>query len=306
MDEKNNININDEENINLDSDSDDDLINQLKDKLDKKKRDLNISDTIKELEKDVTIKDFKIEDNKQIKERFLSSAGITFNNEENSKIENMGLFTIKDKDKLFTKDGLDNTALLQSIQDQVNEGHFETGEIHKASDIEAERQKFEQEENERILREQEEDNNALIDPEHELMKPVQELLFKQLSNRNQKLNLDLLEKEETLKKKMQQREDVGVELYNIQQQLAEAQVSLETIKNNENVIRKYRADAEKLLDDMNKKYNEQNEKMKKFSDAVELHKTELEKIHQTIKQVDLYHDELKSQISVIKRTTLKT
>ena len=28
----------------------------------------------------------------------------------------------------------------------------------------------------------------------ELMKPVQELLFKQLSSRNQKLNLDLLEK----------------------------------------------------------------------------------------------------------------
>eukprot|EP00833_Pecoramyces_ruminatium_P005052 jgi/Orpsp1_1/1179084/evm.model.c7180000067861.1 len=105
---------------------------------------------------------------------------------------------------------------------------------------------------------------------------------------------------------MQQREDVGVELYNIQQQLAEAQVSLETIKDNENAIRKYRADAEQLLNDMNNKYNEENEKMKKFSDAVELHKSELEKINQTIKQVDLYHEELKSQISVVKRTTLKT
>jgi len=39
---------------------------------------------------------------------------------------------------------------------------------------------------------------------------------------------------------------------------------------------------------------------------VEVHKNELEKIHQTIKQVDLYHEELKSQISVVKRTTLKT
>jgi len=66
---------------------------------------------------------------------------------------------------------------------------------------------------------------------------------------------------------MQQREDVGVELYNIQQQLAEAQVSLETIRDNENAIRKYRADAEQLLNELSNKYNEENEKMKKFSDA---------------------------------------
>jgi len=66
---------------------------------------------------------------------------------------------------------------------------------------------------------------------------------------------------------MQQREDVGVELYNIQQQLAEAQVSLETIKDNEKAIKQYRDDAEKLLNDINNKYNEENEKMKKFSDA---------------------------------------
>eukprot|EP00833_Pecoramyces_ruminatium_P005586 jgi/Orpsp1_1/1179618/evm.model.c7180000070087.1 len=305
MDESSNINI--DENINLDNDSDDDIINQLKDKLEKKKKALNINNTINELEKDVTIRDYKIEDTDQIKNRFLTDKNNSLNNEEEVvKVEDKKLYSNEEKDKLFTKDGLDNTVILQYIQDQVNQGHFETGEIHKASDIEAERQKFEQEENERLLKEQEEDNNALIDPEHELMKPVQELLFKQLTSRNQKINLDLLEKKETLKKKMQQREDVGVELYNIQQQLAEAQVSLETIKDNENAIRKYRADAEQLLNDMNNKYNEENEKMKKFSDAVELHKSELEKINQTIKQVDLYHEELKSQISVVKRTTLKT
>jgi len=56
-------------------------------------------------------------------------------------------------------------------------------------------------------------------------------------------------------------------LYNLQQQLAEAQVSLETIKDNEAAVRKYRADAEQLLNDMNEKFNEENTKMKKFSDA---------------------------------------
>jgi outer membrane murein-binding lipoprotein Lpp/uncharacterized protein YukE len=296
--------INNEDNINFNTDSDDD-INQLKSELDKKKKALNISNTLNEQENDVAISDYKIEDADDIEKRFQVedsnlSSRININSNENM------VLTDEIKNMMFTKNGLDNTAMLQFIQDQINEGHFETGEIHKASDIEAERLKFEQEENERILKEQEEENNALIDPEHELMKPVQELLFKQLTSRNQKLNLDLLEKKEILKKKMQQREDVGVELYNIQQQLAEAQVSLETIKDNEKAIKQYRDDAEKLLNDINNKYNEENEKMKKFSDAVVLHKNELEKINQTIKQVDLYHEELKSQISVVKRTTLKT
>jgi len=297
IDDKLNMDIND---INMDSDDDDDIINKLKDKLDQKKKELNINDTIEELQKDVNIVDYKVENVDEIKNKFIKDQNTDTHDNHPKKL------TEEEKDKLFNDDQLDNTNILQYIQDKVNQGHFEIGEIHKASDIEAERLKFEQEENERLLKEQEEDNNALIDPEHELMRPIQELLFKQLTSRNQKLNLDLLEKQETLKKKKQQREDVGVELYNIQQQLAEAQVSLETIRDNENAIRKYRADAEQLLNEMNNKYNEENEKMKKFSDAVEVHKNELEKIHQTIKQVDLYHEELKSQISVVKRTTLKT
>ncbi|KAG4107310.1 hypothetical protein H8356DRAFT_1622505 [Neocallimastix lanati (nom. inval.)] len=306
MDDITTVNVNDDGNDNFGSDSDDDIINQLKDKLDQKKKALNINDTIKELEKDVTIVDYEVEDADHIKKRFLTDNNDSSTHDNYEYNESKNAYTDEEKDMLFNKDGLDNTVMLQFIQDQINEGHFETGEIHKASDIEAERLKFEQEENERLLKEQEEDNNALIDPEHELMKPIQELLFKQLTSRNQKLNLDLLEKKETLKKKKHQREDVGVELYNLQQQLAEAQVSLETIKDNEAAVRKYRADAEQLLNDMNEKFNEENTKMKKFSDAVELHKTELEKINQTIKQVDLYHEELKSQISVVKRTTLKT
>ena len=38
---------------------------------------------------------------------------------------------------------------------------------------------------------------------------------------------------------------------------------------------------------------------------VDTHKQELEKINRTMKQVDLYSDELKSKILVAKRTTLK-
>jgi len=164
--EKINVDINNEENINLESDSDDDIINQLKDKLDKKKKALNINDTIKELEKDVKIEDYKVEDEEDIKRRFINEKGATLNDDAEQKLLNPKFLTEEEKDNLFTKENLDNSAILQNIQDQVNGGHFETGEIHKAGDIEAERLKFEQEENERLLREQEEDNNALIDPEH--------------------------------------------------------------------------------------------------------------------------------------------
>jgi len=156
--------INNEDNINFNTDSDDD-INQLKSELDKKKKALDISNTLNELENDVAISDYKIEDADDIEKRFQVedsnlSSRININSNENM------VLTDEIKNMMFTKNGLDNTAMLQFIQDQINEGHFETGEIHKASDIDAERLKFEQEENERILKEQEEENNALIDPEH--------------------------------------------------------------------------------------------------------------------------------------------
>jgi len=144
----------------MESDNDDDIINQLKDKLDQKKKELNIDDTIKELEKDVNIVDYKVENVDEIKKKFIT------NTNENSYNDHSKILTEEEKDKIFNEDQLDNTNLLQYIQDKVNEGHFETGEIHKSSDIEAERLRIEQEENERLLKEQEEDNNALIDPEH--------------------------------------------------------------------------------------------------------------------------------------------
>jgi len=156
-DDKLNMDIN---NINLDSDDDDDIINQLKDKLDQKKKALNINDTIEELQKDVNIVDYKVENVDEIKNKFIKDQNTNSSNDHPKKL------TEEEKDKLFNEDQLDNTNILQYIQDKVNEGHFETGEIHKANDIEAERLKFEQEENERLLKEQEEDNNALIDPEH--------------------------------------------------------------------------------------------------------------------------------------------
>jgi hypothetical protein len=42
-----------------------------------------------------------------------------------------------------------------------------------------------------------------------------------------------------------------------------------------------------------------------MSSPVEKHKQELERISRTLKQVDLYNEELRSKILVAKRTTLK-
>lgn len=53
-----------------------------------------------------------------------------------------------------------------------------------------------------------------------LMKRFQNALKKQLSSQHEKVRLELSELTEALKRKMSERENIGVELYGVQQELA--------------------------------------------------------------------------------------
>ncbi|KAI8622572.1 hypothetical protein BC830DRAFT_1088809 [Chytriomyces sp. MP71] len=153
--------------------------------------------------------------------------------------------------------------------------------------------------------EEADEDDALMDPDNPLMERVQAALFKQLSEQDTKLSIDIKDKEEAVRKALKKREEVGVDLYSTQQQLARLQALLEGAQDNIAIIKNYREEAERALNHTSTQYKEEMQKKNTHANNLEKHKQELEKISITLKQVDLYNDELRSKILVAKRTTLK-
>ncbi|KAM6971912.1 coiled-coil domain-containing protein 40 [Aplochiton taeniatus] len=74
---------------------------------------------------------------------------------------------------------------------------------------------------------EEEEELIVLDPEHPLMKRFQSALKNQLCKELETLNLEMHEKTSIDKAEVSRREELGVELYGVQQELARLQASLE-------------------------------------------------------------------------------
>lgn len=88
--------------------------------------------------------------------------------------------------------------------------------------------------------------------DHPLMEQVQQRLQKQLEERYDHVMAELREKKEDAERSEKEREEVGVELYGIQQHLAKLQMQLENAQNNAASVAEFRKKAEEDL----KKYQE--------------------------------------------------
>ena len=74
------------------------------------------------------------------------------------------------------------------------------------------------------------DELVVLDPDHPLMVRFQKALKTQLDHHNEKLKLDVAETLLALRTKQKEREDIGVELYGIQYELANYQKTLENLQ----------------------------------------------------------------------------
>ncbi|TPX33878.1 hypothetical protein SmJEL517_g03351 [Synchytrium microbalum] len=145
----------------------------------------------------------------------------------------------------------------------------------------------------------------VLDADNPLMQRVQDALYKQLSERNAALELSLREREESVKQAMTRRESIGVELYALQQRLASLQQTLESADGSYQEIKSFREETESTLKVASERYNNQRQGLNERERTLDSHRQELEKITRAIKQVELYNEQLKSEISVARRTTLK-
>lgn len=80
--------------------------------------------------------------------------------------------------------------------------------------------------------------------DHPLMDRVQAALQKQLQKRLDRVDEELRDKQEEAARSAGKREELGVELYGVQQQLAKLQMQLETTQQNAAVVAEARTQAE--------------------------------------------------------------
>ena len=141
---------------------------------------------------------------------------------------------------------------------------------------------------------------------HPLMERAQKALTTQLKDTHYRLQLQLLEKADELKAFTKEREILGVQLYNLQQQLARIQLSLEKSHNDYNSTLDARLKEEELLKAIGKNNNEQIALYNEYQKQRKKHQQELEQLNDTIRQIKIYNEEVKSEIALTRRAAYKT
>ena len=95
--------------------------------------------------------------------------------------------------------------------------------------------------------EEEDDEEGMLEAEDPIMDRIQFALKKQLKGAYDVAALKVSEQTEELTRKKRQREDIGVSLYAVQQQLAKLQMNLEKVHDNHAIIAQMRETAEEDL-----------------------------------------------------------
>ncbi|KAK6170441.1 hypothetical protein SNE40_018834 [Patella caerulea] len=152
------------------------------------------------------------------------------------------------------------------------------------------------------------DNEAdlvVLDPDHPLMRRFQNALKKHLEKQNETVTLELRELEESLKTKRRNREDLGVELYGVQQELARYQMILERNHDDFATINQERLKNEQELNEIRNMYkNTQTTVNKEKKKSSEL-QAEVENLALRLFYMKNAKEDVRSDINVMRRAAEK-
>jgi len=149
------------------------------------------------------------------------------------------------------------------------------------------------------------ENLAYLPADHPLMARLQGALKKTLEEDHERVHLQVKDKEAKLKTNEREKEDTAVQLYEVQQNLAEMHLTLEQTHQNFNLIQKLRVEAEQKLAVLNQEHQTKHVQMDQLSKNLIKAQDELSKITLTLKQIETYNEQMKSEIAVTRRTTYR-
>lgn len=153
--------------------------------------------------------------------------------------------------------------------------------------------------------EEEDDEEGMLEAEDPIMDRIQFALKKQLKGAYDVAALKVSEQTEELTRKKRQREDIGVSLYAVQQQLAKLQMNLEKVHDNHAIIAQMRETAEEDLAKVRASYEVKYRDAKEHRAKAENYQGELDQLATTLRQVEAYNDQMKGEIAVTRRATYK-
>lgn len=104
-----------------------------------------------------------------------------------------------------------------------------------------------------------EENFEFLAADDPLYAPLQDLYSKQLLEQEARLELELKEWTQRERKIEKDKEDIGVRLYNAQQQLATNQMDYEKAHDNFNIAQRLRIESEQKLSQINEIYSAKKE-----------------------------------------------
>lgn len=140
---------------------------------------------------------------------------------------------------------------------------------------------------------------------HALMAPAQKVFMEELKDAQYRLGITLVDKKGELKRAAQDREVLGVQLYSLQQQLARLQLSLESSHSEYNTLLDKRLKEEEMLKQVEDNNTEQKVIFKEHEKQQKKYSAELDSLHETIRQIEKYNEEVQSEIAITKRAAYK-
>jgi chromosome segregation ATPase len=150
-----------------------------------------------------------------------------------------------------------------------------------------------------------EEDDLTLAPNNPLYQRLRAALSKQLEEQQRRVREDLREKDEDLKRLKKKKEDVGVELYGVQQQLARMQLILEKTHDNFNMVRKLREQAEDETRSVFNEYEKKKVEIAAQQKRMNTFQAELDKLNGTLQQVEKYNEQMKGEIAITRRATYK-
>ncbi|KAF6257749.1 hypothetical protein COO60DRAFT_1639651 [Scenedesmus sp. NREL 46B-D3] len=123
-----------------------------------------------------------------------------------------------------------------------------------------------------------------MDPDHPMLQRAQQALSRQLNAKRMRVEGELRTKQTALSRAKKQREEVGVELYGFQQNLAKLQMSLEKAQDNYQALSSMRVQAEQELGQLRGNLQDQQSLTK-----------------QEAQRIEAYNESMKSEIVVTRR-----
>eukprot|EP00767_Chilomastix_cuspidata_P003705 gnl/Chilomastix_cuspidata/383.p1 GENE.gnl/Chilomastix_cuspidata/383~~gnl/Chilomastix_cuspidata/383.p1 ORF type:complete len:809 (-),score=318.24 gnl/Chilomastix_cuspidata/383:622-3048(-) len=146
----------------------------------------------------------------------------------------------------------------------------------------------------------------ILPADHPLLAPVQAALASQLQKEYDRAKFTLNELTNRQIKATKRHEEIGVDLFNSQQRLAQSQVELEELAKKVQEIRAERVRLKASVQEQEQALEKKRAEVTSMEHEVEIARKEIEQLTAESKDMERYNLQVRSEISVTKRTAYRT